>query len=313
MRLSSPCNAHLPLLKMHPENFSQPSQTTSSSSLRLTSALCPSQVHKPTRGPNDLHHHSLQETGRRRKPMKSKSGSAHQVQSDAHFLSAVLKQSTARSNISFADAAVTMTLSVTLCFTAVLFSQYSAVLTTGSVTKNQEENLTMVCTTEDKDPIGLYLHLRCPAKHEVFYYDLSSKTLTIPPEFDRRVTVSGDPKKLTVTITSLRVNESGVYSCVFNFFDGKRVEKETNGALLIVKEIEAVTEQVSRTETSAMPEMLVLVSAITACTVVILCMLVTAVWVIPKVKALCARRRENRTKSHNAVYEDMRAHRMQQI
>uniref|UniRef100_A0A3B4BYN1 Ig-like domain-containing protein n=1 Tax=Pygocentrus nattereri TaxID=42514 RepID=A0A3B4BYN1_PYGNA len=98
-----------------------------------------------------------------------------------------------------------------------------------SVMKNQGENLTMACTTEDTDPTGLYLHLRCPEKHEVFYYDFSSKTLTSPPEFEERITVSGDPKKLTVTITSLRVNESGVYSCVFNFFDVKRVEKETNG------------------------------------------------------------------------------------
>ncbi|KAL7849786.1 hypothetical protein SRHO_G00191350 [Serrasalmus rhombeus] len=212
-----------------------------------------------------------------------------------------------------------MTLSVTLCFTAVLFSQYSAILTAGSVMKNQGETLTIVCTTEDTDPIGLYLHLRCPERHEVFYYHIDSKTLTSPPEFDERVTVSGDPKMLTVTITSLQVNESGVYSCVFNFFDGKRVEKETNGALLFVEAKVAVTDKVSRTEpsTSTMPEMLVLVSAIMACTVVILCMLVTAVWVVPKVKALCARRREDRSKAHNvvhnAVYEDMRAHRTQQI
>ncbi|XP_036417367.1 T-cell antigen CD7 [Colossoma macropomum] len=206
-----------------------------------------------------------------------------------------------------------MTLSVTLCFTAVLFSQYSAVLTAGPVTKNQGENLTMVCTTEDTDPMGLYLHLRNPEKHEVFYYDINSKTLTSPPEYEGRVITSGDPKELTVTITSLRENEMGVYTCVFNFFDGKRVEKETNGALVFVKAQEAVTSKVSNTEPSAMPEMLVLVSALTACTVVILCVLVTAVWIIPKVKALCARRRDNRSKAHNAVYEDMRAHRMQQI
>ncbi|XP_017540379.1 T-cell antigen CD7-like isoform X2 [Pygocentrus nattereri] len=169
------------------------------------------------------------------------------------------------------------TLSVTLCFTAVLFSQYSVALTAGSVMKNQGETLTMVCTTEDTDPIGLYLRLRCPEKHEVFYYDIGSKTLTIPPEFEERITVSGDPKKLTVTITSLRVNESGVYSCVFNFFDVKRVEKETNGALLFVKGVK---------EPSAMPEMLVLVSVLLVCTVFILCVLVTVVWIIPKVKAL---------------------------
>uniref|UniRef100_A0A3B4D6D1 Ig-like domain-containing protein n=1 Tax=Pygocentrus nattereri TaxID=42514 RepID=A0A3B4D6D1_PYGNA len=135
---------------------------------------------------------------------------------------------------------------------------------------NQGETLTMVCTTEDTDPIGLYLRLRCPEKHEVFYYDIGSKTLTIPPEFEERITVSGDPKKLTVTITSLRVNESGVYSCVFNFFDVKRVEKETNG----VK------------EPSAMPEMLVLVSVLLVCTVFILCVLVTVVWIIPKVSSV---------------------------
>ncbi|KAL6475997.1 hypothetical protein MHYP_G00144960 [Metynnis hypsauchen] len=178
------------------------------------------------------------------------------------------------------------TLSGTLCFTAVLFSQYSAALTAGSVVKSQGENLTMVCTTEDTDPIGLYLHLRRPEKHEVFYYDISSKTLVTSQEYDRRVTISGDPKKLTVTITSLRVNESGVYSCVFNFFDGKRVEKETNGALLFVKEVNKATAQPPFKEPSTMPEMLLLVSVLLACTVFILCVLVTVVWVIPKVKAL---------------------------
>ncbi|XP_036417417.1 T-cell antigen CD7-like [Colossoma macropomum] len=181
-----------------------------------------------------------------------------------------------------------MTLSVTLCFTAVLFSQYSAVLTAGSVMKNQGENLTMVCTTEDTDPMGLYLHLRNPEKHEVFYYDINSKTLQYTPEYEGRVNASGNSKKLTVTIRSLRVNETGVYTCVFNFFDGKRVEKETNGALVFVKGVNETTAQAPLKEPSAKPEMLVLVSVLLACAVVILCVLVTVVWVIPKVKALCA-------------------------
>ncbi|KAL7849787.1 hypothetical protein SRHO_G00191360 [Serrasalmus rhombeus] len=98
------------------------------------------------------------------------------------------------------------TLSVTLCFTAVLFSQYSVALTAGSVMKNQGETLTMACTTEDTHPIGV-------------------KETTAQPPFK---------------------------------------------------------------EPSAMPEMLVLVSVLLVCTVFILCVLVTVVWVIPKVKALRA-------------------------
>ena len=102
--------------------------------------------------------------------------------------------------------------------------------------KSLGENLTMVCTTEDTGQNGLSLRLRCPEKHEVFYYDISSKTLTVSPEYDGRVSISGNFKILTVTIRSLRQSDSGVYTCLYNSFDGiKLVEKETNGALLFVK------------------------------------------------------------------------------
>ncbi|KAI4904304.1 hypothetical protein NFI96_021897 [Prochilodus magdalenae] len=197
----------------------------------------------------------------------------------------------------------------------------SVINITGYVTKNQGENLTMVCTTtEETDHVGLFLYARLPEKHQVFYYDKSSKAVTPNKEYIGKVNTSGEIQNLTITITGLQERDSGFYSCVYNSLSGARVtEKETNGVLLFVKEVQPPrSTEAPGKEPSAMPEMLVLVSALTACAVVILCFLVAGVWVIPKVKALCAekrwvpRERDDGSKSHNAVYEDMRAHRAPQ-
>ncbi|KAI4878995.1 hypothetical protein NFI96_005170 [Prochilodus magdalenae] len=156
---------------------------------------------------------------------------------------------------------------------------------TGYVTKNQGENLTMVCTTtEETDHVGLFLYARLPEKHQVFYYDKSSKAVTPNKEYIGKVNTSGEIQNLTITITGLQERDSGFYSCVYNSLSGARVtEKETNGVLLFVKEVQPPrSTEAPGKEPSAMPEMLVLVSALTACAVVILCFLVAGVWVIPK-------------------------------
>ncbi|KAI4904305.1 hypothetical protein NFI96_021896, partial [Prochilodus magdalenae] len=144
---------------------------------------------------------------------------------------------------------------------------------TGYVTKNQGENLTMVCTTKDADQIGLYLYARLPEKHEVLYYDKSTNEVTPNKEYIGKVNTSGEIQNLTITITGLLKNNSGLYSCVYNSYSGARVtEKETNGVLLFVKEVQPPrSTEAPGKEPSAMPEMLVLVSALTACAVVILC------------------------------------------
>ncbi|KAI4878997.1 hypothetical protein NFI96_023409, partial [Prochilodus magdalenae] len=106
----------------------------------------------------------------------------------------------------------------------------------GYVTKNRGETLTMVCTTEDADQLGLYLYARRPEKHAVLYYDKSTKEVTPTSEYIGRVTTSGDIQNLTITITGLQERDSGVYSCVYNSLSGARVtEKEANGVLLVVK------------------------------------------------------------------------------
>ncbi|KAI4888063.1 hypothetical protein NFI96_028155, partial [Prochilodus magdalenae] len=94
----------------------------------------------------------------------------------------------------------------------------------------------MVCSTEETDHVGLYMYARLPEKHQVFYYDKSTNDVLTTSEYMGRVNTSGHIQNLTITITGLLKNNSGVYSCVYISLSGARVtEKETNGVLLVVK------------------------------------------------------------------------------
>ncbi|XP_049324180.1 uncharacterized protein si:ch211-165d12.4 [Astyanax mexicanus] len=205
-----------------------------------------------------------------------------------------------------------MTLSVTLCIT-VLLSQYSTV-TAGVVIKNQGENLTMTCTTtKNSKNVGLYLKARRPEKCELFYYNTKDSAASYGSAYEGRVTVSGEFEKLTVKITDLQKEDSGFYFCQYVFFGAKIESNETDSLLLFVKEVEnIVTTAASTGNLHDSPNVMVLVSILTACTVALLCMLVLGIWIIPKMKTLCASQgEENGSKAYHGIYEDMTAHRSQ--
>ncbi|XP_049324041.1 V-set and immunoglobulin domain-containing protein 1-like [Astyanax mexicanus] len=166
-----------------------------------------------------------------------------------------------------------MTLSVTLCIT-VLLSQYSTV-TAGVVMKNQGESLTMTCTTtKNSNNIGLYLKARRPEKCELFYYaNTKDSAASYGSAYEGRVTVSGEIEKLTVKITDLQKEDSGFYFCQYVLVNGAKFESnETDSLLLFVKEVEnIVTTAASTGNLHDSPNVMVLVSILTACTVALLC------------------------------------------
>ncbi|XP_066498442.1 T-cell antigen CD7-like [Hoplias malabaricus] len=129
----------------------------------------------------------------------------------------------------YQTGATMTTACVTLCFAVFLLS---AVVTADFVTKNEGENLTMSCST-DESFSGLYLDVRRPEKYEIFYYDSNSKELSYTPEYKERVTIKGDFKNLTVTLNELNLKDSGAYTCRYSSL--MNPGHENGASLLFVK------------------------------------------------------------------------------
>lgn len=111
------------------------------------------------------------------------------------------------------------------------------VLFTGVVKKNQGETVTMMCNTQKKDQTSVYLYARLPEKQDVMYYVRGSdmKDLTFASKYSGRVNISGSFEKLTIVITHLQQDDSGVYYCAYNAMKEQIEETETDSILLFVE------------------------------------------------------------------------------
>ncbi|MCI4385305.1 hypothetical protein PGIGA_G00048900 [Pangasianodon gigas] len=206
-----------------------------------------------------------------------------------------------------------MMTTLTLCFTALL-AVYS-VLGAASERENRfvkmkkGDNFTMECNTKDNKNDHLSLYARLPRKHVVLAYDGHTNNFSLGEQYTERVKISGTMHKLTVRISDLQLNDSGLYIGLYRKFNlEKNVDEEEEGCniLLFVNDVDKtiLSEKSTGKGSSGMSEPLVLVFALTACTMLVVCFLV--MWVLaPKVKALCANQADDASREYNPVYEDM--------
>ncbi|KAG7335174.1 hypothetical protein KOW79_001770 [Hemibagrus wyckioides] len=209
------------------------------------------------------------------------------------------------------------TLTITWCLTAVLATYI--VLGAASERENgfeqmkRGENFTMECNTKDNKKDTLTIYTRLPSKNVLLIYDMQSNKCNFGSKYTDRVKISGNGHKLIMTLSDMQPKDSGLYIgqySSYNIYKNVVEEEEGCSRLLFVKDVDKTlsSEKSTGKESSAMTEPLVLVFALIACTMLVVCFLV--VWVlVPKVKAHCVNQDAEDSREFSPVYEDM--HRVQ--
>ncbi|XP_024252287.1 uncharacterized protein LOC112230288 [Oncorhynchus tshawytscha] len=77
------------------------------------------------------------------------------------------------------------------------------------------EKFTMKCSTTLKDQEGMYLYVGLDRDREVLYYHQSDSKLTLRKGYWDRVKTEGPVDQLTITVSNLTIEDTGVYWCVY--------------------------------------------------------------------------------------------------
>uniref|UniRef100_A0A8C7KVJ9 Immunoglobulin domain-containing protein n=1 Tax=Oncorhynchus kisutch TaxID=8019 RepID=A0A8C7KVJ9_ONCKI len=151
------------------------------------------------------------------------------------------------------------------------------------VRKQEGDTVTIHCSTSLPDQENLGVSMRLTKEILVLYFHQATKKLTLHERFKLRLTTNGRLNKMDITITNLTIEDSGAYWCVYGVYKKNKIEKtEGEGAVLLVVN----DEECDQNDTSSglgMSWYLVLVSAVTAGSVLLLSLLILFIWVIPRV------------------------------
>ncbi|XP_029584654.1 uncharacterized protein LOC115171724 isoform X1 [Salmo trutta] len=196
------------------------------------------------------------------------------------------------------------------------------------VRKQEGDTMTIHCSTALPDQENLSVYMRLTKEIEVLYFHQGNQKFTLHKRFELRLTPNGKLNKMDITITNLTIEDSGVYWCVYSVYKTPKIVK-TEGevaVLLVVNDLYVRScstgytcpvpsdlqmlkdEECDQNDASSglgMPRYLVLVSAVTAGSVLLLSLLILFIWVIPRLKAWRATIRPTPVRT-NDVYEDMR-------
>ncbi|CAB1342403.1 unnamed protein product, partial [Coregonus sp. 'balchen'] len=148
------------------------------------------------------------------------------------------------------------------------------------VRKQKGDTMTIHCSTTLQDQNNLSVFMRLTKNILVFYYYQETGKITIHERFQLRLTTNGGLNKMDITITNLTIEDSGAYWCLYD---------DQNGA----------------SSGLGIPRYLVLVSAVTAGSVLLLSLVILFIWVIPRLKAWRSTMRPTQVRTSD-VYEDMR-------
>lgn len=108
----------------------------------------------------------------------------------------------------------------------------------GFVMMKKGENFTMECSTKDDKKDHFMLYARLPSKHIVVVFDKNTGNATLSNGYSERVKIGKNMHKLTVRISDLQLDDSGLYIGEYSKYDvDKNVEDKKEGCsiLLFVK------------------------------------------------------------------------------
>ncbi|XP_041735088.2 uncharacterized protein LOC121568756 isoform X1 [Coregonus clupeaformis] len=167
------------------------------------------------------------------------------------------------------------------------------------VRKQKGDTMTIHCSTSLQDQKNLSVFMRLTKNILVFYYYQETGKITIHERFQLRLTTNGGLNKMDITITNLTIEDSGAYWCLYGV--SKKPKTEGEGAVLLVVN----DDQNGASSGLGIPRYLVLVSAVTAGSVLLLSLVILFIWVIPRLKAWRSTMRPTQVRTSD-VYEDMR-------
>ncbi|XP_035262633.1 uncharacterized protein si:rp71-81e14.2 [Anguilla anguilla] len=169
---------------------------------------------------------------------------------------------------------------------------------------NSGDSLTMQCSTTETDYEGVYLIQGLNEDEEIFFLFGRNKKLTPGKGYESRLQTKGELNNLQVTLANMTVDDSGVYWCKYRRMDNKTGRTERfggDGSSMVVVNGRPCPE----VEEKVLPSNLVIVSAISAGSVFLLCLTLLLIWLVPRMKKSMGRRHGHARRS-DSVYEDMR-------
>ncbi|XP_040042433.2 uncharacterized protein LOC120825102 isoform X2 [Gasterosteus aculeatus] len=171
---------------------------------------------------------------------------------------------------------------------------------TNAVWRDSGDNVTLGCSSCDKGYDGMYLYLYREHKPriQVVYYPDSGDETTPGDAFIERIQTNGSLSKHTVTISTLSVNDSGFYKCVYVTFPSG--ETSCSNYILFVRGVAPCPCPLGYDKSPC--RVFIIVAAFTACMLVTIPFILL---VISRVRRWSSSRRVPGPLSNDNVYEVM--------
>ncbi|XP_072568239.1 uncharacterized protein [Paramormyrops kingsleyae] len=165
------------------------------------------------------------------------------------------------------------------------------------VTAEEGKSITVKCSTT-KNAESMHLYRRMELEKKVLYYYRNPAKCRPEDEFVDRVKTEGEMVNLSVTITNVTDDDSGLYWCSYNMIQDLNLKKFNSSYTLVV--VNADLKPCPPAEPVLTPSLWV-TTAICAGSVLLLSVVILLICLGPKLKKACGK-----NKNYNGIYEDMR-------
>ncbi|XP_072568238.1 uncharacterized protein [Paramormyrops kingsleyae] len=164
------------------------------------------------------------------------------------------------------------------------------------VTAEEGKSITVKCSTT-KNAASMHLYQRMESEKKVLYYYRNPAKCTPEDEFVDRVKTEGEMVNLSVTITNVTDDDSGLYWCSYNMIQDLNLMKFTSSFTLVV--VNADLKPCPPAEAVLTPSLWV-TTAICAGSVLLLSVVILLICLGPKMKKACEEKKEMH---FNEIYE----------
>nr|XP_015212229.1 PREDICTED: uncharacterized protein LOC107078544 isoform X4 [Lepisosteus oculatus] len=174
------------------------------------------------------------------------------------------------------------------------------------------ESVSFSCSVSVLDLDGLYVRRKFTQEGEVLFVNKDG-ILTVKPGYTDRLITTGKLEDVKVTFRALTEGDSGVYVCEYFALDmgtGSMKKHEASGTLLLVRgeRLQQQQQPCDKDEALKLTPTLMLITAMSAGSVLLLCVMGFIIWQWPRLKKFFAKQRSQSRRQNDTVYEDMRKH-----